>query len=243
MQEMINGANKSNIKAKDQCYFLKLEGNLKYEDVVGPDSLDNVTRREFLVRLKDIHDFLDEKVDRIKRIQEDSGATIAIVSSPEVKLFAQAHLELWGTLDQVKTAELLIVDAMTKSFQQKHHESVGPTMLMQTPVCRNEAYVPLKQATALLGKDNENVMEMEARSGAWIQVDKLVAPSKGCLWMKRLKIFGSRAQIYRVMVMVKEAVLEPYKPDRQESTNVEDWEWIEAVPGSPSSNPSTIRFE
>ncbi|KAK1426432.1 hypothetical protein QVD17_15104 [Tagetes erecta] len=124
---------KTDVKADDQCYFLKLEGNLKSEDVVGPHSLDNVTRKEFLIS--------------------------------ELKFYLHAHMELWGSADQVEIAELTIVREISKIYKFK--------------TC------PFLDA-------NLEVLKLEVESGAWILVDPLEIPTPRHITMRRLPIFGNR---------------------------------------------------
>ncbi|KAK1426431.1 hypothetical protein QVD17_15103 [Tagetes erecta] len=194
-----------NIKLDDQCYFLKLKGNLKFEDVVGPDSLNNMTRKEFLV-----FGFLRGADKRIEKIQKASGATIAIICSPKLKFHHQARMELWGTADQVNIAESAIVREITKLYRNPF----VPTILMQAPIYHNEVYVPGGQVSLkLLGMNFENVVKVEAKSGAWILVDQLGKPEPRRLSMRRVNIYGNREQVYQaLMIVFNEAILEPYKP-------------------------------
>ncbi|KAK1431208.1 hypothetical protein QVD17_14506 [Tagetes erecta] len=217
----------------DRCIVLKLEGfdsddfvdnssisDLRFEDVVGPKSLDNVTRMQFLVRYKDIPNFLGEEDETLKRIQMVSGATIGIVSNAEVRVHHQAHLELWGTVDHVKIAELLIVDAITEMYGK----SFVPTALMPPTICRNEVYIPLLQvASHLLGMSDENIVKIEARSGAWVQADPVELPPSGKPWMRRIHVYGSDQQITKVMIMINKVVsVEPYISEEPESSKLED---------------------
>ncbi|KAK1431164.1 hypothetical protein QVD17_14447 [Tagetes erecta] len=200
----------SNISASRRCYYLSLEGDLRFEDVVGPTSLDNMCRREFVVRLGDV-----QSDEEIKCIQKASAATIAIISSPEGRLYDQARLELWGTNDQVRYAELLIIKATTEWYLN----SRSPTVLMQAPFGNTEVYLPLRLASLLLGY--EKIVNIEAQSGAWIRMDSVEVPTL----MKRFRIFGSPAQIYRALIMVQKAELELYVPKKtkdQESATFED---------------------
>ncbi|KAI3804967.1 hypothetical protein L1987_26891 [Smallanthus sonchifolius] len=201
----------SNISAGGRCYFLRLEGDLRFEDVVGPASLDNLTRREFVIRLSDIDILLAHQDEKIKSIQKASRATIALISYPEGRPHSQARLELWGTDDQVKNAELLIVKEITKMYLK----SRVPTILMQAPFGSTEVYVHFTQVM-----ESHHVYDMEARSGAWIGIELLEVPRL----MKRITIFGNRAQIYQALIMVHKAALEPYMPVEIDDQKSAKWE-------------------
>ncbi|KAK1426433.1 hypothetical protein QVD17_15105 [Tagetes erecta] len=155
--------------------------NLKFEDVVGPHSLDNVTRKEFLVRLLDVHlgfSWWTRQDD--KQNSKGLWATIAFISSRELKFYLHACMELWGSADQVEIAELTIVREISKIYRFK--------------TC------PFLDA-------NLEVLKLEVESGAWILVDPLEIPAPRHITMRRLHIFGNREQVYQALMIVNEALL------------------------------------
>ncbi|KAK1431203.1 hypothetical protein QVD17_14498 [Tagetes erecta] len=172
-----------------------------YEDVVGPDSKDDLIRKEFVVRFGRVH-------KRLQRIHKTSGATIAIVSYPKGMLHFQARLELWGASDQVKTAELLIVKEAAKGYPKW----CVRTILMQAPVFHTEVYIPIGIVRIdLLGVGFLKLKELEAQTRAWIEVDTHDdGPINRLLWTTRLRVFGNRMSIYRALSRIHRAILKPY---------------------------------
>ncbi|PWA69219.1 hypothetical protein CTI12_AA236880 [Artemisia annua] len=91
-------------------HYIKIIGQLP----VGPNSVEGVTRELVRIRAKDVQKILGNQDGMLMSIHSVSGATIGIFTDATARFHCHAYLELLGTADQIKIAELLVTDAITE---------------------------------------------------------------------------------------------------------------------------------
>ncbi|KAI3755552.1 hypothetical protein L1987_55355 [Smallanthus sonchifolius] len=212
--EDINGKKKRKMMEEADLKSFSTNSDLRFEDVVGSACLDNLTRREFVVRLRDVmesHHVYDMEV------RSDAWMGIEFLEIPRL----MKRIKIFGIRAQIYRALIMVHKVALEPYIPVETDDKKYAKLEEQ---HNEVYVPSGQVVSdsLLGASFNKVKEMEAHSGAQIEVDPLVDLGEGHLRMIRLKIFGSRAQIYQVLTMVHKAVLEPYILEDQESIKLED---------------------
>ncbi|GJY35451.1 far upstream element-binding protein [Tanacetum coccineum] len=196
-------------------HYLKIIG----QHAVGPSSVEGVTRELSRVRSKDVHNILGNQDVRLKRIYSASGATIGIFTDTQARFHRHVYLELLGTVDQVKIAELLVTDAITENYDA----SSVPTAIMPLDICHKAMNMPFLKVVSLLGMDGTNLARIEAESGTWIELDTSVPPMDGQAWERTVSIYGSEQQVKNAIEMIDAIVSEgPVLPANEEGLRIEE---------------------
>ncbi|PWA93150.1 hypothetical protein CTI12_AA074390 [Artemisia annua] len=146
----------------------------------------------------------------IMSIYSASGATIGILTDTPARLHRHAYLELLGTVDQVKIAELLITEAIT----EKYDASSIPTAMMPLDICQKAMNRPfLKVVVFPLEIDGTNHARIEAESGAWLELDASVPPMDDQTWERTVNIYGTEQQVKNAMDMIDAVPVGPGLPE------------------------------
>ncbi|PWA93153.1 Far upstream element-binding protein [Artemisia annua] len=174
------------------------------QHAVGPSSVEGVTRELSRIRSKDVPYILGNQDGRLTSIYNASGATIGIFTDTPARFHHHAYLELLGTVDQVKIAELLITDAIT----EKYGAPFVPTAIMPLDICHKDMNMPFLKVVNLLGIDGTNLARIEAESGTWLELDTSMPPVDGQAWERTVSIYGSEQQVKNAMEMINATISE-----------------------------------
>ncbi|KAI3517187.1 hypothetical protein L1887_16398 [Cichorium endivia] len=98
----------------EDVIYLKIVGPSREPEEVETDSPEAVRKILFRFRNKELHRICGTEDARILNIQTASRATIGILSDTASRLHRHLYLELLGTANEVKIADLLITDVITE---------------------------------------------------------------------------------------------------------------------------------
>nr|GEW57306.1 far upstream element-binding protein [Tanacetum cinerariifolium] len=183
-------------------HYLRIIGQLP----VGPNSIEGVTRELLRIRVKDVHKILGNQDLMLRSIHSASGATVGIFTDATARFHFHAYLELLGTADQIRIAELLITDAITEI--PLDDVSSVPTAIMPLDICHKSMNIPSLKVVPLLGIDGTNLTRIEAESGTWIELDTYVPPMDAEACESTVNIYGSKQQVKNAMEMINAIVSE-----------------------------------
>ncbi|KAL7583541.1 hypothetical protein Lser_V15G45945 [Lactuca serriola] len=136
---------------------------------IAVDTPEAVKKIQFRFREKEFNRILGKGDARIINIQSVSGATIGILSDTASKIRRQLYLELLGTANQIKTAELLITYVITEGYENPFFTRA----LMPANIYHYRRPIFVTQVVAFLGFNNSNVLKMESESNTWIEGQRL----------------------------------------------------------------------
>ncbi|PWA94468.1 hypothetical protein CTI12_AA019600 [Artemisia annua] len=196
-------------------HYIKIIGQLP----VGPNSVEGVTRELVRIRAKDVQKILGNQDGMLMSIHSVSGATIGIFTDATARFHCHAYLELLGTADQIKIAELLVTDAITEIYDA----SSVPTAIMPLDICHKSMNIPFLKVFPLLGIGDTNLTRIEAESGTWLEVDETAPPVDGKEWESTVKIYGSKQQVKNAMEMISAIVYKgPVLPANEGDLRIEE---------------------
>ncbi|BFG18164.1 hypothetical protein CerSpe_044370 [Prunus speciosa] len=146
--------------------------------------------------------------ETIKYLQTQSGAKIQVTRDGDADLSAPTRMvELMGTPEQIAKAEHLINEVLAEA------ESGGPAIVSRrlTVQAGAEQYVtkiPNNKVGLVIGKGGETIKNMQARTGARIQVIPLHLPPGDTSTERTLQIDGTSEQIEAAKQLVNEVISE-----------------------------------
>ncbi|CAH1424044.1 unnamed protein product [Lactuca virosa] len=186
----------------EDVIYLKHFGPPRNYAEIAVDTPEAVKKIQFRFREKEFNRILGKRDARIINIQSVSGATIGLLSDTSSKIRRQLYLELLGTADQIKTAELLITDVITEGYEKPFF----PRALMPANIYHYRRPIFVTQVVAFLGFNNSNVLKMESESNTWIEVDTY--PPEGLLMMRMVNMYGQRLDVANAIMMINDWVEE-----------------------------------
>ncbi|CAH1424045.1 unnamed protein product [Lactuca virosa] len=151
-----------------------------YLKVVGEKTItqEGVKSKCLLVRYKDIPRILGDTAVMIHRL---------------------SYLQLLGSAEEVEVAEMLLVDAVTKAYDEKEFV---PTALMPPSICHHTMTIPVMKDVPLMGFNGSNLLKMESQTGAWIELDTL------CDSVLVINIYGQELKLTNAIKIIKEQISE-----------------------------------
>ncbi|KAL7583540.1 hypothetical protein Lser_V15G45944 [Lactuca serriola] len=171
-----------------------------YLKVVGEKTItQGVKSKCLLVRFKDIPRILGKSDEELIKIHKLSGATIELFCDTAVMIHRLSYLQLLGSGEEVEAAEMLLVDAVTKAYDEKEFV---PTALMPPSICHHTMTIPVMKDVPLMGFNGSNLLKMESHSGAWIELDTL------CDSVLVINIYGERLNLTNAIKIIKEQISE-----------------------------------
>ncbi|CAI9304217.1 unnamed protein product [Lactuca saligna] len=180
----------------EDVVYLKLFGPPRNYAEIAMDTPEAVKKIQFRFREKEFNRILGKGDTRIINIQCVSGATIGILSDTAAKIHRHLYLELLGTADQIKTAELLITDVITEGYEKPFFTRA----LMPANIFHYRTPIFVTQVVAFLGFNNSNVLKMESESNTWIEVDTY--PPEGLIMMRMVNMYGQRLDVANAIMMI-----------------------------------------
>ncbi|VFQ60808.1 unnamed protein product [Cuscuta campestris] len=148
--------------------------------------------------------------ETIRNLQLQSGAKIQVTRDMDADPTSQTReVELMGTPEQISRAEQLIQDVLAEA------DSGGSGMASRRPGQQIGAEqfvmkVPNNKVGLVIGKGGETIKNMQASSGARIQVIPLHLPPGDTSSERTVQIDGTSDQIEIAKQLVNEAISEVY---------------------------------
>ncbi|KAJ0801383.1 putative K domain-containing protein [Helianthus annuus] len=224
------------------CYMKIFEDDLKKtkhlaEEIAAGAKLD---RKVYRIRNMEILKAIGDAFEDMHQIHKASKATIGLLVDSESNLHRHSFIDLVGTVEQVKTAEELILDKILKTYQGP----VFPVILMPPTVHGHEIILHVDKVARLLGENGSNALAIEVVSGAWLQVDD--QPLAGCpKHERRVNVYGPKAHVFKAVSLIHSQVYEA-----GESLEAEDelemlfkeLSFDEMMAGMKSRNPQMADF-
>ncbi|KAL5769082.1 hypothetical protein ACOSP7_015639 [Xanthoceras sorbifolium] len=146
--------------------------------------------------------------ETIKYLQLQSGAKIQVTRDTEADLNSPSRIvELMGTPEQISKAEQLINDVLAEA------ETGGSGIVARriTGQAGSDNFVmriPNNKVGLVIGKGGETIKNMQARSGARIQVIPLHLPPGDTSTERTVQIDGTNEQIENAKQLVNEVISE-----------------------------------
>ncbi|KAJ0090268.1 hypothetical protein Patl1_13004 [Pistacia atlantica] len=146
--------------------------------------------------------------ETIKYLQLQSGAKIQVTRDTEADLNSPCRMvELMGTPEQIAKAEQLINDVLAEA------ETGGSGIVARrlTGQAGSDSFVmriPNNKVGLVIGKGGETIKNMQARTGARIQVIPLHLPPGDTSTERTVQIDGSSEQIESAKQLVNEVISE-----------------------------------
>ncbi|GFZ16679.1 KH domain-containing protein [Actinidia rufa] len=147
--------------------------------------------------------------ETIKYLQLQSGAKIQVTRDMDADPYSQTRtVELMGTPDQIAKAEQLIQDVLSEA-ESGGSGIVSRRVTGQQPGAEQFVMkIPNNKVGLVIGKGGETIKNMQARSGARIQVIPLHLPPGDTSMERTLQIDGTSEQIEAAKQLVAEVTSE-----------------------------------
>ncbi|CAH1439700.1 unnamed protein product [Lactuca virosa] len=187
----------------EDVVYLKIVGPPRNYEELTIDTPEEVKKIQFRFRYKEFNRILGIDDERIINIQSVSGATIGILSDTAAKIHRHLYLELLGTADEIKIAELLITDVITEGYERPF----VPRALMPTHICHHATPILLTQVVPFLGFNESNLLKMESESNTWIEVDTY-PPDEGRIMERMVNIYGQGLDVTKAIMIIDSWVSE-----------------------------------
>ncbi|KAF4375680.1 hypothetical protein F8388_014402 [Cannabis sativa] len=148
--------------------------------------------------------------ETIKYLQLQSGAKIQVTRDMDADLNSSTRMvELMGTPEQISKAEQLITDVLAGA----ESGSGGQGMVTRRAGSQSGSdqftmKIPNNKVGLIIGKGGETIKNMQARTGARIQVIPLHLPPGDTSNERTLQIDGTSEQIESAKVLVNEVISE-----------------------------------
>ncbi|XP_026447442.1 far upstream element-binding protein 1-like [Papaver somniferum] len=147
--------------------------------------------------------------DKIKNLQLMSGAKIQITRDMEADRNAPMRgVELMGTPDQIDRAEQLINEALAEVDTDGGSGAVPRRFTGQPGVVQYQMKVANNKVGLVIGKGGDTIKQMQASSGARIQVIPLHPPPGDTSTERTVYIDGTPEQIEYAKQLVNEVISE-----------------------------------
>ncbi|VFQ82004.1 unnamed protein product [Cuscuta campestris] len=145
--------------------------------------------------------------ETIRHLQFNSGAKIQITRDSDSDPHSTTRpVELIGTLDSVVKAEKLIKDVIAEADAGGSPSLVAKGFNPVQSVIGDqiEMKVPIEKVGLIIGKSGETIKNLQARSGARIQLVQL--PDGEQVKERTIRVSGERKQIERAREMIQEVM-------------------------------------
>ncbi|KAI3707944.1 hypothetical protein L2E82_36888 [Cichorium intybus] len=186
----------------EDVIYLKIVGPPREPEEVETDSPEAVRKILFRFRNKELHRICGNEDARLLNIQTASRATIGILSDTASRLHRHLYLELLGTANEVKIADLLITDVITEGYERPYI----PRAFMPMNICHHAITILITRVTPLLGINGDNLVKMESESGCWIEVDTY--PPEGKILERVVNIYGQGLDVTNAIMMINDRLSE-----------------------------------
>ncbi|EPS61505.1 hypothetical protein M569_13290, partial [Genlisea aurea] len=145
--------------------------------------------------------------ETIRNIQLQSGAKIQVTKDIDADPYsATREVDLTGTVDQIIKAEQLIGEVLAEadgvgsgSFSRRFSGQSSDAFVMM---------VPNRKVGCIIGKGGETIKNVQAKTGARIQIVPLHLPPGDISEERRVQIEGNSEQIEAAKQMVNELITE-----------------------------------
>ncbi|XP_019198931.1 PREDICTED: far upstream element-binding protein 2-like isoform X2 [Ipomoea nil] len=147
--------------------------------------------------------------ETIRYLQLQSGAKIQVTRDMDADLSSQTRgVELMGTPEQIAKAEQLIQDVLSEADSGGSGIASRRLTGQQSGAEQFVMKVPNNKVGLVIGKGGESIKNMQARSGARIQVIPLHLPPGDTSTERTVQIDGSSDQIEHAKQLINEAISE-----------------------------------
>ncbi|KAJ6815833.1 far upstream element-binding protein 2-like [Iris pallida] len=151
--------------------------------------------------------------ETIKYLQQQSGGCkIQVTRDADADPYSQTRtVELTGTAEQISKAEKLISDVLAEAEAGGSATSTGTVRKFVSPQVGGEQFtmkVPNNRVGLIIGKGGETIKNMQASSGARIQIIPLHPPPGDTSTERTVQIDGTTEQIEAAKQLVNEVISE-----------------------------------
>ncbi|KAL4580572.1 hypothetical protein LXL04_016771 [Taraxacum kok-saghyz] len=189
----------------DLCYIKIFDNTQKAQQVSDTDDTGTkLYRKVYRIRNKELVKVLGNDFESMIEIQRVSKATIGILANAESNLHGHSFLDLVGTIEDVQTAEELILDKVLKTYSS----TVFPIILMPPTIYGDHIIIPLHKVAVVLGTSNSNLLWIEMESRAWIKIEPDSVPD-GNEWERVVNVFGPREHVNKAILLILSIIAEP----------------------------------
>ncbi|KAI3707775.1 hypothetical protein L2E82_36584 [Cichorium intybus] len=151
--------------------------------------------------------FIGKDFEGMSEVHRASKATIGILADAESNLHSHSYIDLVGTVEQVTTAEGLILDNTLKTYSTLAY----PVILMPPTIYGDYIIIPVQKVIHVLGSYGTNILRMEMESGAWIKIEP-GAPPGGSEKDRLINVFGPREHVNKAIKLIRAVTYEPSEP-------------------------------
>ncbi|KAL7585456.1 hypothetical protein Lser_V15G46332 [Lactuca serriola] len=171
------------------------------EAIAGGAKLD---RKVYRIRNKELVKFIGKDFEGMSEVHKASKATIGILADSESNLHSHSYIDLVGTVEEVNSAEGLILDNILKTYSTLAY----PVILMPPTIYGDHIIIPVNKVIGVLGSFGTNILRMEMESGAWIKIEA-GAPPGGSERERLINVFGPRENVSKAIKLIRAVTYEP----------------------------------
>ncbi|KAL4580549.1 hypothetical protein LXL04_016747 [Taraxacum kok-saghyz] len=155
-------------------------------------------RKVYRVRNKELVKFIGKDFKGMKEIHKASNATIGMLADSESNRHSHSYLDLVGTVEEVSTAEGLILDNILKTYSTLAY----PVILMPPTIHGDYIIIPTRKVSRVLGTSGIKLLIMEMETGAWINIES-GAPAGRSDQETLINVFGPRENVVRAISLLR----------------------------------------
>ncbi|CAH1443627.1 unnamed protein product [Lactuca virosa] len=171
------------------------------EAIAGGAKLD---RKVYRIRNKELVKFIGKDFEGMSEVHKASKATIGILADSESNLHSHSYIDLVGTVEEVNSAEGLILGSILKTYSTLAY----PVILMPPTIYGDHIIIPVNKVIGVLGSFGTNILRMEMESGAWIKIEA-GAPPGGSERERLINVFGPRENVIKAIKLIRAVTYEP----------------------------------
>ncbi|KAI3497566.1 hypothetical protein L1887_40283 [Cichorium endivia] len=158
-------------------------------------------RRVYRIRNQELVKFIGRDFKGMFEVHRASKATIGILADAESNKHSHAYIDLMGTVEEVTTAEGLILDNTLKTYSTLAY----PVILMPPTIYWDHITIPANKVIHVLGSYRTNLLRMEMESGAWIKIES----DGGSKLKKLINVFGPQKHVFKAIDFIQAVTYEP----------------------------------
>ncbi|KAJ8629482.1 hypothetical protein MRB53_022805 [Persea americana] len=184
--------------------------------------LDLQTSRKIEIPNNKVAVLIGKAGDTIKFLQYNSGTRIQITRDADVDPNSSTRpVELIGKLENINKAEQMIKDVIAEADARGSPALVARGFgTAQTGAEQIQMKVPYEKVGWIIGKGGETIKNLQAKSGARIQVILQNIPEGDASNERTVRITGNKQQIETAREMIKEVVSQAVVNHLQANENV-----------------------
>nr|XP_043635753.1 far upstream element-binding protein 1-like isoform X2 [Erigeron canadensis] len=179
-----------------------------------PTSTGQPTSRRMEVPSNKVGVLIGKAGDTIRTLQQSSGARIQITRDADADPnSASRSVELIGSTENINKAERLIKEVIAEADAGGSPSLVARGFSVHSSAIGEQVHiqVPNDKVGVIIGKGGETIKNLQARSGARIQLIPQHLPEGDQSMERTVRVTGERQQIEAAKVMIKEVMEQPIR--------------------------------